>query len=108
MTRLFLSFSVVGALMLAACATAPPAPLPDIGAPEHYTLLWENDEVILLPMHQNRDFSWGLSINEAGWIVGWSTDVDGNEYANLWAPLDRTMVNGVAWVTTMVLAALGS
>ena len=48
--------------------------------------IWENGDVTSLPMHQNRDFGWGLSINEAGWIVGWSTDVDGNEYANLWMP----------------------
>jgi len=49
--------------------------------------IWENGDVKLLPMPENRDFSWGLSINEAGWIVGWSTDVDGNEYANLWRPV---------------------
>ena len=49
-------------------------------------LIWENGEVKLLPMPENRDFSLATSINEAGWIVGWSTDVDGNEYANLWRP----------------------
>ena len=48
--------------------------------------IWENGEVKLLPMPENRDFSWGLSINEAGWIVGWTTDVDGNNFANLWIP----------------------
>ena len=48
--------------------------------------LWEDGELKTLPMPENRDFSWGLSINEAGWIVGWSTDVDEIDYANLWMP----------------------
>ena len=48
--------------------------------------IWEGGEAKLLPMPENRDFSWAMSINEAGWIVGWSTDVNGNEYANLWTP----------------------
>ena len=57
---------------------------PNAGGP---AWIWENGERKLLPMHENRDFGWGLSINEAGWIVGWSTDVGGNEYANLWIPV---------------------
>ncbi len=49
--------------------------------------LWEDGEVKLLPMPENRDFGWGLSINEVGWIVGWSeSDVDGNHFAYLWIP----------------------
>jgi probable HAF family extracellular repeat protein len=49
-----------------------------------HAFIWEDGEVKYLPMPENRDFSEASSINEAGWIVGWSTDVDGNEYANLW------------------------
>jgi len=58
---------------------------PNAGGP---AFIWENGEVKLLPMPENRDFSWGLSINEAGWIVGWSeSDVDGLPHANLWMPV---------------------
>jgi probable HAF family extracellular repeat protein len=48
--------------------------------------IWENGEAELLPMPENGDFSSPWSINEAGWTVGWTTDVDGIEYANLWIP----------------------
>jgi probable HAF family extracellular repeat protein len=57
----------------------------DIGSPQQ-AFIWDDGEAKLLPMPENRDFSWANSINEARWIVGWSTDVDGNEYANLWMP----------------------
>ncbi len=57
---------------------------PNSGGP---AFLWEDGDVKVLPMPENRDFSWGLSINEAGWIVGWSeSDVDGIPHANLWIP----------------------
>jgi len=57
----------------------------DVGS-DQQAFVWEAGEVTLLPMPENRDFSWAISVNEAGWIVGWSTDVDGNAYANLWMP----------------------
>ncbi len=49
-------------------------------------LIWEDGDPQLLPMPQDRDWSWARSINEAGWAVGWSTDAPGNGYANLWMP----------------------
>ncbi len=58
----------------------------DVDSTLQQAFIWENGEVKLLPMHENRDFSWAMSINEAGWVVGWSTDVPGNEFANLWIP----------------------
>ena len=49
-------------------------------------LIWENGETELLPMPEDRDWSTAWAIDESGWVVGWSTDVDGNDYANLWTP----------------------
>jgi probable HAF family extracellular repeat protein len=54
--------------------------------PIEQAFIWENGEAELLPMPENGDFSSPWSINEAGWTVGWRTDVDGNEYAILWIP----------------------
>jgi len=48
--------------------------------------IWQNGEAELLPMPENGGFSTPWSINESGRTVGWSTDVDGNEYAILWIP----------------------
>jgi uncharacterized membrane protein len=57
---------------------------PNSGGP---AFLWEDAVFKLLPMPENRDFGWGLAINDAGWIVGWSeSDVDGVSHANLWIP----------------------
>ena len=51
MTRSFLSLFALGALLLAACTTvppAPPAPLAYDASPDLYTLLFENDAMRIL------------------------------------------------------------
>jgi probable HAF family extracellular repeat protein len=49
--------------------------------------IWQDGDLQLLPMPDNRISSIGWSINEAGWIVGQSTsDADGIDHANLWIP----------------------
>jgi len=48
--------------------------------------IWEGGELQLLPLPEDRDFSWAWAINDSGWIVGWGTDEPGNEFANLWIP----------------------
>lgn len=58
----------------------------DVGLRTTQAFIWKDGEVKLLPMPPNRNFSEAMSINEAGWIVGWSTNLFGNEYANLWRP----------------------
>jgi len=51
--------------------------------------IWEGGELQLLPLPEDRDFSWAWAINDSGWIVGWGTDEPGNEFANLWIPNEQ-------------------
>ena len=58
----------------------------DTGVPFTQAYIWRDGIAERLPNVLDRDFSWAWSINENGWIVGWSTDVFATQYATVWIP----------------------